>query len=117
MDKEHIADHYRNPRNYGALVNATSVGESTHGSCGDRVKIYLICKDNVITDIRFEGEGCMVSQATASLLTDYVKNISCSEAQNLTKADIKKLLNIPIGPVRMLCALVALDALHQALAS
>ena len=76
-----ILDHSRHPRHFGTMEHATHMGEGFNPLCGDRVKLYLqVGPDNRIADIKFEGRGCAISQASASLMTDAVKGKSRAEA-------------------------------------
>ncbi len=82
--QEVILDHSRHPRHFGALANATHSGEGHNPLCGDRVKIYLsLDKNDRIADIKFEGKGCAISQASASLMTDMVVGRTVAEAEKL----------------------------------
>lgn len=82
--QEVILDHSRHPRHYGSLEGATHKAEGYNPLCGDRVTVYLaLAADNRVSDIRFEGKGCAISQASASLMTDLLKGKSAAEAQTL----------------------------------
>ncbi|HTK79117.1 MAG TPA: SUF system NifU family Fe-S cluster assembly protein [Rhizomicrobium sp.] len=82
--QEVILDHSRHPRHFGALADATHSGEGYNPLCGDRVKIYLLVDgDNRIADIGFEGKGCAISQASASLMTDMLIGRTVDEAEEL----------------------------------
>lgn len=82
--QEVILDHSRHPRHFGALEGATHVGEGYNPLCGDRVKVYLVVgKDDRIADIKFEGKGCAISQASASLMTDMLAGRTVGEAEAL----------------------------------
>ena len=78
-----IIDHGRNPRNFGKLVHANYIKEGYNPLCGDRLTVYLSVTDNRIQDIRFEGSGCAISVATASLMTEALKNKTFTEAEVL----------------------------------
>jgi nitrogen fixation NifU-like protein len=83
--QEVILDHSRHPRHFGALVDATHKGEGHNPLCGDRVKVYLhVDGEGRISDVSFEGKGCAISQASASLMTDLVKGRPVEEAEKLT---------------------------------
>ena len=112
---EIILDLYKNPVNKGNLENPTHQNSRNNPLCGDEIKIQLIINDNKITDAKFQGQGCAISQASASLLTDKIKNMSLNDINNLNKDDILGLLKIPISPARMKCALLILDTLKGAL--
>ena len=113
--KEHILDLYRNPHNRGNLKNPTYEFSKNNPLCGDEIKIQLIAKDKKIMDVKFSGAGCAISQASASLLTDKIKNLSINEIKKFSKKDVLKLLKIPISPARIKCALLPLDAINGAL--
>src|SRR5690242_10334938 len=82
--QEVILDHSRHPRHYGPLTEATHSGEGYNPLCGDRVKIYLAVDDqDRIEGIKFEGRGCAISQASASLMTETVKGRTLAEVQDL----------------------------------
>jgi nitrogen fixation NifU-like protein len=133
--QEVILDHSRHPRHFGALVGATHVGEGFNPLCGDRVKIYLMLgADNRIADIKFEGKGCAISQASASLMTDMIVGRTVEEAEkmmggflNLVKGedveglstDDRERLEVMGGvsafPMRVKCATLAWHTLEAAL--
>lgn len=82
--QEVILDHSRHPHHFGAIAGATHKGEGYNPLCGDRVKIYLhVNGTGRIEDISFEGRGCAISQASASLMTDMVKGRTLEEAEQL----------------------------------
>ena len=110
--RENILDHYRNPRNKGHLENPTHVHEEHNPLCGDVIRIDLQVNDeDVIEEVRFEGEGCAISQASASMLTEMIQGKTLEEAKQVSKDDILEALGIDIGPVRLKCALLSLKVL------
>jgi len=133
--QEVILDHSRHPRHFGALADATHVGEGFNPLCGDRVKIYLMLdKNNRIADIKFEGKGCAISQASASLMTDMIVGRTVAEAEklmggflNLVKGedvegldeDDRERLDVMAGvsafPMRVKCATLAWHTMKSAL--
>ncbi len=78
--QEVILDHNRRPRNFGTLTGATRVANGNNPLCGDRLKVYLRLDGEHIADISFEGSGCAISKASASLMTDAVKGRSIVDA-------------------------------------
>lgn len=112
---EIIIDLYKNPLNKGKLENPTHENFRKNPLCGDEIEIQLKIEDNKISDIKFSGNGCAVSQASASLLTDKIKNMNIKEIKNLNKDYILNLLGIPISPGRLKCALLSLETLQGAL--
>ena len=82
--QEVILDHSRHPRHYGALEDASHKAEGYNPLCGDRVTVYLkLGADNRVADIKFEGKGCAISQASASMMTDMLKGRTAAEAERL----------------------------------
>lgn len=112
---EMILDLYKNPRNKGVLETPTNNFSKKNPLCGDEITIQLEIKENKINDVKFSGQGCAISQASASLLTEKIKNMSIEEVKNLNKEDILNLLHIDISPGRLKCALLPLDTLKGAL--
>jgi nitrogen fixation NifU-like protein len=110
--RENILDHYRNPRNKGRLENPTHTHEEDNPLCGDVIRIDLHINDgDVIDQVRFDGHGCAISQASASMLTEMIQDKTLEEAKELSKEDILEALGIEIGPVRLKCALLSLKVL------
>lgn len=113
--REEILDHYYHPRNTGRIKNPDFVGKESNPLCGDEVTIYLKLAGDRISDVRFEGSGCAISQAATSMLTDYLKGKSQHEIDTLDLKTILSLLKIEIGPGRLNCALLPVQALkHRA---
>lgn len=109
--REHILDHYRNPRNKGTLEPNDGSFEDTNPLCGDRVRIDLRFDGDVVSDIRFSGRGCAISQAAASMLTELVKGQTLAEVKEMSKDDLLDEIGIPISPARLKCALLPLKVL------
>lgn len=113
--KENILQYYRNPRNKYALLDADIVGKETNALCGDEITVYAHIDDtNAITTMSFTGDGCAISQAAASLVVEYAKGKHVEEIQNMTHADMEKLLGIALSVVRARCALLPIQALRHA---
>jgi nitrogen fixation NifU-like protein len=133
--QEVILDHSRHPRHFGPLEHATHTGEGYNPLCGDRVKIYLsVDKDDRIADIKFEGKGCAISQASASLMTDMLVGRTVAEAEKLMGGflhlvkgedagglaeDDRERLDVMAGvsafPMRVKCATLAWHTMKSAL--
>ena len=111
--REQILDHSRNPRNYGEIDDPDFTYEDTNPLCGDRVRIDVKVDDGIITDIKFSGRGCAISQAAASMLTEMIKGHQLSEIQELSADDILDELGVPISPARVKCALLGLKVLKS----
>ena len=112
---QEIMDHYRYPRNRGAVAGATFSSQEYNPSCGDRVQFQGIVHKGAITHIGFTGHGCVISQSTASMLTELVLNKSIKDVLVLDKDAILTMLGITLGPTRLKCALLPLQALQEGL--
>jgi nitrogen fixation NifU-like protein len=117
MDIYHleIMDHYQHPRHKGILNDPDFATRQYNPSCGDEVSMQGICQDNRLTQVAFCAKGCVISQAAASMLCAYVCNKTIDEIMNLTKDDMLALIKIPLGPIRLKCALLPLDVLKAGL--
>jgi nitrogen fixation NifU-like protein len=113
--KETILDHFRHPRNYGDLPDANAKAKDSNVLCGDVIEMQLRIDVNRIEEVRFRGEGCAISIATASMLTEFAKGKSTSEIKKLGKEELIKLLGANPGPGRIECALLGLEVLKAAL--
>ena len=132
--QELILDHYRHPRNKGELSDPdVNSAEKRNPQCGDEVKLQLRIRDNIVEDARFSGEGCSISQAAVSMMTQLVKGKSVDEARDLAErftlmmrgdadaardrrlGDLRSLAGVSKFPVRVKCALLGFDALDEAL--
>jgi nitrogen fixation NifU-like protein len=111
-----VMDHFSNPRNVGAMDDATAVGEVGNAKCGDIMKIYLkIDENDVIVDCKFKTFGCGAAIATSSMATELIKGKTVSEALQLTNnAVVEALEGLP--PVKVHCSVLAEEAVKSALA-
>ena len=117
MYQEVILQHYRTPKNFGPLEGSDHMGEESNPLCGDHITLRLKVdpSSQKISEIRFEGDGCAISVASASMLTEKVAGLTLTEAGRLTKDDVLQQLGIPLSPVRVKCALTGFAALGRAL--
>ncbi len=117
MYQEIILQHYRSPRNFGPMEGADRAGAESNPLCGDHIemRLRLAADGSRVDDIRFTGDGCAISMASASMLTERVKGRPIAEVEALTRDDILKLVGIPLSPVRIKCALTGFVALGRAL--
>jgi len=113
--KENILDHYRNPRNFGTMLSCSFSRQEHNPLCGDKLEIYVDVKDDKVAKVTFNGKGCAVSQASASMLTEHITGMPLSSIKNITRDDVITMLGIPLGPVRLKCALLALKTLIEGL--
>jgi nitrogen fixation NifU-like protein len=112
---ELIADHARNPRNREPLDSPDAAHESVNPLCGDRVRIELRIRDGHVEALRFQADACMVSIASASILSEMVSGLSLGEARSLPDTSLLDALQTELRPSRVACALLPLQALHAAL--
>lgn len=129
--QEMIVDHGKSPRNFGKLNPCTHTHAGHNPLCGDKLVLYVAINNDVVSDVRFEGEGCAISVASASLMTESIKGKSLVEVQKLFNAfhhllverqspeiDIGKLAifsGVAEFPIRVKCATLAWHTLKAAL--
>ncbi|HZB73543.1 MAG TPA: SUF system NifU family Fe-S cluster assembly protein [Nitrososphaeraceae archaeon] len=110
--REIILDHYRNPRNKGKLPGADISTHDSNPLCGDEIDIHMKIQGDRIMDIKFEGRGCAISQASASMLTEMVINKPLTSVKDIAKMDILENIGLTnLGPARVKCALLALKVM------
>jgi len=115
MYQENILDHYKRPRNFGKINNASVHHHEYNPLCGDEIELFLVVNDKKVADVKFQGKGCAISQASASMLSEEIKRKSIEELKKLTKENILELLGISLSPVRLKCALLSLDTLKNSI--
>ena len=110
---EEVMDNYKNPKNYGILNDYTIKRHQKNTSCGDAFDLYIKLDNNKILDISFSGEGCAISTASFSMLTNKIKNMTVNDIKKLTDKDIFNMLGIKISAGKINCALLSLKALQE----
>jgi nitrogen fixation NifU-like protein len=129
--REVILEHYKNPRNQGRLDHPDVANRGHNPLCGDEIEISLDLKDGRVADIRFQGRGCSISQASGSMLTEAVKGKEVAKARELVEAfkammrgdavsldgfgDVEALQGVRKYPVRIKCAMLAWTTLQEGL--
>ncbi|HEU5462333.1 MAG TPA: SUF system NifU family Fe-S cluster assembly protein [Nitrososphaeraceae archaeon] len=112
--REIILDHYRNPRNKGKIDKADVVIHDSNPLCGDQIDIYLKVVQGQIKDIKFDGKGCAISQASASMLTEMVMDKPLTTAKDISKDEVLENIGLTnLGPARIKCALLSLKVLKM----
>ena len=110
-----VMDHFRNPRNVGALEDANGIGEVGNARCGDIMKMYLKIEDETVVDVSFETFGCGSAIASSSMATELIKGKPVSEVLQLTnKAVVEALDGLPAHKVH--CSVLAEEAIKAAVA-
>ncbi|MEE9163238.1 MAG: SUF system NifU family Fe-S cluster assembly protein [Thermoplasmata archaeon] len=113
MYQEAILDHYQNPRNKGNLDPFDIWAREDNPLCGDEIALFLrLSDDRVVEDVKFQGQGCAISQASASMLTVKLKGKTLEEVLAVDEDALLKTLGIPISHARLKCALLSLSTLR-----
>ena len=109
---EIILDYYRHPRNKGTLDHPHIKAKDSNPLCGDIIEMQLELDGNdSVKDVRFNGQGCAISQASASMLTELVKGKTLDDVRNISKEEILSLIGGQLSAVRLKCALLSLKVL------
>lgn len=110
-----ILDHYENPRHYGVLTDAHVTATGTNPGCGDMVTIYMKADaEGRITALSFDGQGCTISQAAASVVTEMCVGRTLSDVASIEAEAILELFGREIAATRLKCATLGLNAMKEA---
>jgi nitrogen fixation NifU-like protein len=113
--RDYILEHYKSPHHFGTLEKHDLQAHDVNPLCGDELQVQLAVDENgVITDIAFEGTGCAISQASASIASDEYIGMKVDEVTKLNHAWIQDLLGIEISPTRKKCAQLNLKVMRGA---
>ncbi|WLR50478.1 SUF system NifU family Fe-S cluster assembly protein [Bacillus tianshenii] len=128
-----IMDHYKNPRNRGVLEDDNITVNMNNPTCGDRIQLHLKVEDGVVSDVKYDGEGCSISMSSASMMTQAIKGLEVEKALKLSKVfsdmmqgedydeeeldldlgDIEALQGVSKFPARIKCATLAWKAMEK----
>ena len=127
-----IMDHYKNPRNKGSLDEGNLTVDMNNPTCGDRIHLTLKVEDGIVTDVKFDGEGCSISMSSASMMTQAIKGKNVETAMKLSRifsdmmqgkeveidddldlGDIESLQGVAKFPARIKCATLAWKAMEK----
>jgi nitrogen fixation NifU-like protein len=109
--REIIMEHYKNPANRGTLDPSDFSYQDVNPLCGDEIRIDVRVQDDRVSEIRFSGRGCAVSQASASILTEMVEGKTLDEVKAIGRDELLEEIGIPVSPARMKCAMLGLKVL------
>ncbi|MDE1828327.1 MAG: SUF system NifU family Fe-S cluster assembly protein [Candidatus Micrarchaeota archaeon] len=111
---ERLIQYYENPHNKGKISDASVHLHEENISCGDTLTIYLKFKDNKVEEVKFEGDGCAISMASASMVTDFIKGKSLAEIEKMNVGTVMEVIGIDPGPARLHCATLSMRAIKGA---
>ncbi|MBI4062514.1 iron-sulfur cluster assembly scaffold protein [Candidatus Gottesmanbacteria bacterium] len=115
--REAILDHYKHPQNFGHLDYPDVKQEKGNVTCGDRIVMEIKFKNGKVRAVAWSGEGCAISQASASMLSEKIKDMNIGEIMMLTVGDITTMLGTTLTPSRVRCATLPLEVLQNAVAA
>jgi nitrogen fixation NifU-like protein len=110
-----LDDHYREPRNFGRMEDPDVQVTETNPTCGDTISLFIKVKDGNLAEISYVASGCLISVASASILSEKATGSSLKEIRTMAKSDVLKNLGLKLGPAREKCALISYDALMKAI--
>ncbi|OGY87461.1 MAG: SUF system NifU family Fe-S cluster assembly protein [Candidatus Kerfeldbacteria bacterium RIFOXYA2_FULL_38_24] len=113
--QQEILEHFKHPHHHGKINDANITQKERNSSCGDELTFYLQVDGEKVVNVSFEGDGCAISQAAASMLTDEIIGKKLTEIKIFSKEKIIELLGIDLGPTRLKCALLSLQGIQQAI--
>ena len=113
--REYILEHYKHPHNHGSLERADMQAHDLNPLCGDELTFQLaLDEQGKVSEVAFDGHGCAISQASASMLSDELKGLSAEELLKLDRRTVLDLLGIEISATRMKCAMLSLKVVKAA---
>jgi nitrogen fixation NifU-like protein len=112
--RDYILDHYKSPRNFGELHPHDLDWHDHNPLCGDELGVHVVVEDGKVTDLRFHGQGCAISQAAASIASEELIGMPVEEVPALSAEWMIDLLGIDISPTRRKCALLNLKVMRGA---
>jgi nitrogen fixation protein NifU and related proteins len=111
--RDNLLDHYENPRHHGTVEGADISHEESNPLCGDRIRVdvKLTSDQKGIAEVAFSGDGCIISQAAASMLLEEVAGKSIEDVQKLERQDVLDMIGVPLTTARVKCAMLGLKVL------
>lgn len=117
LSSQELLEHYKHSKHRGTLASPSFVCADYNPSCGDRICFQAALSDGIVTDLKFEGSGCIISQASASLLAEYFSGKDIEAILNFSKDDFLTMVGLSLGPNRVKCVLLALFTLQEGVKS
>ena len=114
MYNDIVMDHFSDPRNAGEMLDADGIGEIGNPIDGDKIKIFIKVKNNLLVDIKFKTFGCGAAIAASSMVTVLAINKTLEDALNIQNEDVSEALG-GLPEQKLLCSNIAADALHNAI--
>lgn len=116
MHQQNIMDHYKHPRNMGHIPDVRDHAHVANPLCGDELDFFLVFDhDGKVSDVKFDGRGCTITIAGASMLSETLKGMTRASIEKLSNDNMIKLLGVPVNPARLKCATLSLEAVQQAI--
>ncbi len=112
---ENIMEHYKDPRNFGKLENENASYKDSNPLCGDKINVQLIIENDEIKEIKYECDGCAISRASSSIISEKIKGMELKDILKLNKDFVLDSLGIQLNPMRLKCAMLSLRAIQKAI--
>jgi nitrogen fixation NifU-like protein len=113
--RDYILDHYKSPRNFGELEPHDLEFHDNNPLCGDELGVHIRVEHGKVADLRFHGQGCAISQAAASIISDELKGKTVAEIADLDRHFVVDELGMELSPTRLKCGLLSLKVVQGAL--
>jgi nitrogen fixation protein NifU and related proteins len=111
--REYLLEHYKNPKNKGTIVDADITAHENNPLCGDSITIYAESSGGMMKKMKFEGSGCVISMASASILSENVEDKRFEDIKNMGHEQMLEMLGLKLTPTRVKCAMLALNTLKK----
>ncbi len=113
--KDEIIDHYKNPRNFGVIDGCALAITEANSSCGDVIKVFMEVDGDRVKSVKWQGVGCAISTAAASMLSEKITNMSLSEVREISEDEVMEMLGGEVSAGRKKCATLAHRAILKML--
>jgi nitrogen fixation NifU-like protein len=113
MYREELLEHWRNPLNFGKIEGATLIIDQINPLCGDQVTFYFKIENGKVKNVKFTGNGCAISIAASSILSEKIKNKNVKSLSSITGKDVLALLGGTVAPARLKCVFLSLEVIRK----